>query len=329
MCNESLLRPLSIIFCNSLKSFIYPTTWKKANIIPAHKKGDKQYVNNYRPVLLLPVFGKIFEKLIFNEIYSFLDREKLLNTNQSGFWPFDSCVNQLLTITQEIFSAFDCNSSLEICLIFLDISKAFDKVWHEGLLYKLKSFGISGNLLNLIKHYLTDRSQRVLLNGQCSNWQPILVGVPQGSILGPSFFLIYINNVPGGLKSNVKLFADDTSFFSIVKSKEESTSNLTNDLDMISKWAYNWKVSFNPDPNKPTQEVLFSRKNSNITYPIIYFNNVQVQRANQQKHSGITLDEKLNLKKQIDKVLTTTSKGIAVIKRLRNTLPRKSLITIY
>ena len=235
----------------------------------------------------------------------------------------------MLTITQEIFSAFDCNSSLEICLIFLDISKAFDKVWHEGLLYKLKSFGISGNLLNLIKHYLTDRSQRVLLNGQCSNWQPILVGVPQGSILGPSFFLIYINNVPGGLKSNVKLFADDTSFFSIVKSKEESTSNLTNDLDMISKWAYNWKVSFNPDPNKPTQEVLFSRKNSNITYPIIYFNNVQVQRANQQKHSGITLDEKLNLKKQIDKVLTTTSKGIAVIKRLRNTLPRKSLITIY
>ena len=278
---------------------------------------------------LLPVFGKIFEKLIFNEIYFFLDREKLLNTSQSGFWPFDSCVNQLLTITHEIFSSFDCNPSLEVRSIFLDISKAFDKVWHEGLLYKLKSFGISGNLLNLIKHYLTDRSQRVLLNGQCSNWQPILVGVPQGSILGPLFFLMYINDLPDGLKSNVKLFADDTSLFSVVKNKEESASDLTNDLDMISKWAYNWKMSSNPDPNKPTQEVLFSRKNSNITHPIIYFNNVQVQRANQQKHSGITLDGKLNLKKQIDKVLTTTSKGIAVIKRLRNTLPRKSLITIY
>ena len=235
----------------------------------------------------------------------------------------------MLTITHEIFSSFDCNPSLEVRSIFLDISKAFDKVWHEGLLYKLKSFGISGNLLNLIKHYLTDRSQRVLLNGQCSNWQPILVGVPQGSILGPLFFLMYINDLPDGLKSNVKLFADDTSLFSVVKNKEESASDLTNDLDMISKWAYNWKMSFNPDPNKSTQEVLFSRKNSNITHPIIYFNNVQVQRANQQKHSGITLDEKLNLKKQIDKVLTTTSKGIAVIKRLRNTLPRKSLITIY
>ena len=97
---------------------------------------------------ILPVFGEIFEKLIFNEIYSFLDSKKLHNTNQSGFQPFGSCVNQLLTISHEIFSSFDCNPSLEVCSIFLDISKAFDKVWHEGLLYKLKSFGILGNLLN-------------------------------------------------------------------------------------------------------------------------------------------------------------------------------------
>ena len=137
---------------------------------------------------LLPVFGKIFEKLIFNEIYSLLDREKLLNTNQSGFRPSDSCVNQLLIITHEIFSSFDCNPSLEVRSIFLEISKAFDKVWHEGLLYKLKSFGISGNLLNLIKPYLTDRFQRVLLNGQCSNWQPVLAGVPQGFIFGTFVF---------------------------------------------------------------------------------------------------------------------------------------------
>ena len=106
----------------------------------------------------------------------------------------------------------------------------------------INSFGISGNLLNLIKHYLTDRSQRVLLNGQCSNWQPILAGVLQGSILGPLFFLMYINDLLDGLKSNVKLFADDTSLFSVVKNKEESASDLTNDLDMISKRAYNWKM---------------------------------------------------------------------------------------
>ena len=159
MCDESLVRLLSIIFRNNLNYCIYPSTWKKANVIPVHKKDDEQSVNNYRPVSLLPVFWKSFEKLIFNEIYSFLDREKLLNANQSGFRLFDSCVNQLLTMTQEIFSSFDSNPSLEVHSIFLDISKAFDKLWHEGLLYKLKSFGISRNLLNLIKHYLNDRSQ--------------------------------------------------------------------------------------------------------------------------------------------------------------------------
>ena len=113
---------------------------------------------------------------------------------------------------------------------------------------------------------MTDRSQRVLLNGQCSNWQPILAGVPQGSILGPLLFLMYINDLPDGLKSNVKLFADDTSlyyFLFSVKKKEESASDLINDLDTISKWAYNLKMSVNPDPNKPLKEVLFSRKNSN------------------------------------------------------------------
>ena len=213
-------------------------------------------------------------------------------------------------------------------LDILDISKAFDKVWHECLLYKLKSFGIFGNLLNLIKHYLNDRSQRVLLNGQCSSWQPILAGVPQGSILGPLLFLMYINDLPDGLKSNAKLFADDTSLFSVVKNKEESAIHLTNDLDVISKWAYNWKISFNPDPRKSAKEVLFSRKNSNITHPVIHFNNVQVQRPNQQRHLGIILDEKLNFKNHIDKGLTKASKSIAVINRLRNSLSRKSLITI-
>ena len=140
----------------------------------------------------------------------------------------------MLIITHEIFSSFYCNPSLEVRSIFLDISKAFDKVWHEGLLYKLKSLGISGNLLDLIEHYLTDRFQRVLLNGQCSNWQPVLAAAAQGSILGP-FFLMYINDLLGGLKSYVKLFADDTSLSSVVKNKEESGSDLTNDLDMISK----------------------------------------------------------------------------------------------
>ena len=222
ICDKSLIKPLIFLFKTSLRSLHYPDIWKKSNIIPVHKKNDKRLVNDYRPISLLPVFGKIFEKIIFNKIYKFLSEEKRLNPNQSGFRPSDSCINQLIEITHEIFKVFDCNPPLEVRSVFLDIYKAFDKVWHEGLIYKIKSVGVSGQLLNLLENYLTNRHQRVLLNGQNSAWAPVLAGVPQGSILGPPLFLIYINDLPNGLKANAKLFADDTSLFVIVKDKQES-----------------------------------------------------------------------------------------------------------
>ena len=195
-------------------------------------------------------------------------------------------------ITYKIFEAFDCNPSLEVRSVFLDISKSFDKVWHEGMLYKLKSMGISGELYNLLENYLSNRFQRVLLNGQASSWRPVLAGVPQGSILGPLLFLIYINDLPNELKSNAKLFADDTSLFTIVKDKNKSANMLNNDLRRISKWAYNWKMLFNPDPSKPAQEVVFSRKKKLQSHPTISLNNIQVERASYVKHLGILLDER-------------------------------------
>ena len=165
ICDKSLLKPLTILFEYSLKHSCYPDIWKRSNIIPVHKKNDKQLVTNYRPISLLPIFGKIFEKILFDKIYKFLLEEDLLNANQSGFHPSDSCINQLIAITHDIFEAFDCNPPIEVRSVFLDISKAFDKVWHEGLLYKLKSMGISGELYNLIENYLSGRFQRVVLKG--------------------------------------------------------------------------------------------------------------------------------------------------------------------
>ena len=256
-------------------------------------------------------------------------KEELLNPNQSGFRPQDSCTNQLLAITHEIFEAFDCNPPLEIRSVFLDISKAFDKVWHEGLLYKLKSMGISGELHKLLENYLSGRFQRVPLNGQTSSWRPILAGVPQGSILGPLLFLIYINDLPDKLKSNAKLFADDTSLFTIVKNKYESANILNHDLSLISEWAFNWKMLFNPDPSKPAQEVLFSRKKKADNHPSISLNNIQVESTTYQKHLGLILDEKLNFKQHVESAISKINKGIGVIKKLRYSLPRKSLVTIY
>ena len=179
---------------------------------------------------MLPVFSKIFELLIFNSIYNYLLTHKLLSPYQSGFKPGDSCSNQLISMPHEILSSFDNYKSLEVRGVFLDMFKAFDKVWHEGLIYKLKTFGISGNLLTLLSSFLHDRRQRVVLNGINSEWTNIKAGVPQGSILGPLRFLMYVNDIPDNLSSNVKLFADDLSLFSIVDNPVQSGSQLNNDL---------------------------------------------------------------------------------------------------
>ena len=176
-------------------------------------KNKKYIVNNYRPVSPLPVAGKIFEKAICNNLLNYIERENLLNVNQSGFHANDSCINQIICITQEIYRAFNCSPSLEVRSIFLDLSRAFDKVWHQGLLFKLESFGIRGKLLNLLENYFSNRFQRVLLNDQESSWLPIKARVPQGSILGPLLFLAYINDLPDGLNSTAKLFAEIRHFF--------------------------------------------------------------------------------------------------------------------
>ena len=247
LCDKSIITPLSILFQNCIETRTFPGTWKKSNIVPVHKKGDKQIVDNYRPVSLFPILGKIFERVIFNSIFEYLEENNLLCPNQSGFRPSDSCEYQLLSILHEIYKSFDCNPPKDVRGIFLDLSKAFDRVWHDGLIYKIKRTDITGNSLKLIESFLSNRFQRVVLNGQSSSWAPVCAGVPQGSILGPLFFLIYINDLSKDISSTVKLFADDTSIFSVVDDVNVSVVQLNNDLLKISKWAYQWKMSFNPD----------------------------------------------------------------------------------
>ena len=161
-----------------------------------------------------------------------------------------SCISQLLSIVHEIQSSFDYNPPVDTRAIFLDISKAFDKVWHQGILCKLISYGVEGSLFCLIENYLENRNQRIIRHGQCSSWKNIASGVTHGSVLGPLLFLIYINELPNGIVSICKIFADDTSIFSKVFDKNSSENILNNDLSVISEWAFQWKMQFNPDSNK-------------------------------------------------------------------------------
>ena len=203
--------PLLNIFRHSLATGKYPLDWKKGNVIPVYKKGDKSIPKNYRPVSLLPIFSKLFENRLYDSIYFYFESNNLFSPCQSCFRKGDSCISPLLSITHDIFKGFDANPILDTRGIFLDISKAFDRVVHEGLLFKISSYDVSGSLLNLLHDFLSGRLQRVNLNGKNSLWEQIKAGVPQGSILGPLLFLIFINDLPNNLESVI--FGENTLCF--------------------------------------------------------------------------------------------------------------------
>ena len=184
--------------------------WKMANVVPAHKKNDKRSIKNYPPVSPLSIFGEIFECLLLNQMYCFFLENNLISLNQSGFWQSGSCINQLISITHEVYWSVD--PGYKVCGVFSDISKAFDKVWHKGLLHKLKENGINGALLN---------------------------------VLDPLHFLIYISDPCDRFHSNPKLFADNTSLFWTVHNIAKTTNQLGMDLPKKSIWAHQWKMLFN------------------------------------------------------------------------------------
>ncbi len=329
VCDSALVLPLKLIFENCLSKGIFPETWKCANVVPVHKKNEKNLKENYRPISLLPIFGKILEKLVFDSLYSHLLAKNYLNPNQSGFRPGDSTINQLVSITHSIFSAFDCNPTLDVRSVYLDISKAFDRVWHKGLLYKLQRCGVSGNLLTLLRSFLSNRKQRTVLNGKSSSWGNISAGVPQGSILGPLLFLIYINDLSEDLKCTVKLFADDTSLFTTVKDPVLAADDMNHDLNRIKLWAHRWRMSFNPDPRKQAVEIIFSTKRVKIDHPAIFFNNMQVMKVDEHKHLGLTLDSRLSFSSHINSAIAKSRKAIGMLKFLSKYLPRETLNVLY
>ena len=194
LCTNSVAHPPTLIIRHSMAADTFATPWKRANIVQVHKKNDKQIVSNFWPVSLLPICSKIFEKVIFNELFKFFEYKNLLSNHQSGL--ITRVIHVFINCLQSLMTSFDCNPTLETRGVSLDISKAFDSVWHDGLLFRLRQNGVIGNWFQLIKSFLSGRFRRVLFNGQTSDWKTIQSSVPQGSILGPLFFHIYIYQWP-------------------------------------------------------------------------------------------------------------------------------------
>lgn len=246
--SHELSQPLCDLFNTSLLCRKVPSIWKEAHVTAIFKKGDSSLPSNYRPISLLNTIEKVFERLIFKRLFNHLKDNRFLTPVQSGFIPGDSTVNQLVLIYETLCKALD--NGLEARVIFFDISKAFDKVWHKGILLKLRHTGVCEDLYDWFKDYLSNRRQRVVLSNVKSSWGNISAGVPQGSILGPLLFLIFINDIVLNLQSNVNLFADDTSLYLVVENPVTAAQQLQRDIQSISTWADKWLVTFNPSKSE-------------------------------------------------------------------------------
>ena len=276
----------------------------------------------------------LFLEKSLNKLFSTIFTNILLHITLSaktnlGFRPGDSTTNQLIDLVNDIHRAFDSTKSLEVRAIFLDISKAFDKVWHDGLIFKMRQNGVSGWLLKLFQNYLNNRKQRVVLNGFPAGYSTIESRVPQGSVLGPLLFLIYINDLERNIKSNVNFFADETMLFSIVNDPVISANELNQDLKVINQWAYQWKMEFNPDPNKQATELLFSCKKNSPNHPSLFFNGTGVPKVNEQKHLGLILDSKLSFERHINEQIMKAKRSIGIIRYLSSFLTLKTLDQMY
>ena len=227
-------------------------------------------------------------------------------------------------MTNEFGKALD--EGKEIRVVFCDISKAFDRVWHKGLIYKLKAIGIKGNLLNWIENYLSERKQRVVINNTNSDWREIKAGVPQGSILGPLFFLIFINDIIIDIQSNIKLFADDTSLYLIVDDPINTATILNSDLDKIHEWSRKWLVTFNA---KKTETMIISRKSNKPHHPDLIMNNSHLLPVNEHKHLGLILSNDGSWHKHIDMIVKKAFNRLNILRKFKFILNRRTLEQLY
>ena len=315
--------PFSDLFNASLIKGQVPALWKQANVTPIHKKNDPSDTTNYKPISLLSTVGKVLEKNVHKYVFNFLMDHEVLTTLQSGFISGDSTVNQLVDIYNSFCKAID--EAKEVRAIFCDISKAFDRVWHKGLLYKLQTVGITGHLLQWFTDYLNNRKKRVVLPGVFSHWTDLKAGVPQGSILGPLLFLIYINDIVRNINSSIRLFAGDTSPYIIVENPIQAATILNSDLSQIYTWASNWLVTFNPSK---TESLLFSRKLFKPLHPTLYMNQQDYITVESHKHLGLTFTNR-SWHEHLNNIKTKSWHRISVMRKLKFQLNRKSLQIIY
>ena len=325
---EIIALSLTYIFNLSIKTGISPNEWKIAKVTPIFKDGKKYIPDNYRPISVLPAVTKLIERIIFNQLYSYLTDHALLSCTQSGFRPLHSTMTALLDATNNWLLNID--DGLPNGIIFLDLKKAFDTMDHGILLEKLKLYGVNQSSLCWFSSYLSEREQRTFVDGALSDNYKIKCGIPQGSILGPLFFIIYINDLPScDLYSTVRMYADDTSLTIAHSDENILEQRMNHDLCEINTWLIANRLSLNVVKTK-YMIVASKHKIKQLDHNFqIKVNQQLLKRERTYKYLGVEIDESLTWGHQIEKILKIVSGAIGALRRVRHLLPQETLISMY
>ena len=325
---DALVGPIKHIFNISIKTGVFPDKLKIARITPIYKSGERELVNNYRPISVLPCFSKVLERIMYNRLYSFLLKNNILYDKQFGFQKDHSTEHAILQLTNQILQSFDQDRFT--IGVFIDLSKAFDTVDHKILLKKLSFYGVRDNNLKWFSSYLFNRKQFVSTNQNNTDMEIISCGVPQGSILGPLLFLIFVNDLSQATSLDPIMFADDTNLFYSNKDIALLYEFVNKELVNINTWFQANKLSLNADK---TKYILFhkprKRMNIPLVLPSLKISRTEIKREQSVKFLGVMIDENLNWKNHIDTLLNKVSKSIGVLYKASKLLNFRCLKNIY
>jgi hypothetical protein len=307
-CAASIAPVFTKIFNKSLSSGELPSDWLNANVAPLFKKGDRSSPANYRPVSLTSITCKLLEHIIHHHIMNHMDYHNILYSKQHGFRKGLSCETQLAGLVDDLAKIVDSKGQAD--LIIMDFSKAFDTVPYKRLLLKLQNVGIRNNILTWIECFLTKRHQRVVLDGAFSTKAKVTLGVPQGTVLGPLLFLIYINDLPDNIRSDVRLFADDCILYRKITSQRDQLQ-LQADIDVITNWERRWQMSFN-------KSKCYSMRMTHKKKPAVNTYNMSgtpLEDVNSYPYLGVEISKDMNWAPHINKISKKANKMLGLLRR--------------
>ena len=317
---DHLLEPLEIIYNLSIKHGTVPSLWKKATVTALHKGEDKHNAQNYRPVSITSVLCRIMERILKKYIVQHIEENELLASEQHGFVRNRSCLSNLLLNIEYLTSCYD--NGIAVDQIFLDLQKAFDTVPHQRLLFKIKKMGINGKIYAWIESFLMDRYQRVAVNQENSNWCKVKSGVPQGSVLGPILFILFVNDLPEVIEALCSIFADDTKVADEVSNIEDA-ERLQEDLKKLQEWTHTWKLKFNASKCKVMH---FGKNNHHFNYTM---DGQPLKKVEEEKDLGAIISFDLKVQSNIKHQIAKANQMLGLIRRTFSYLNKESFLALY